>query len=321
MAVYTQVDDYALNDFLAGYDVGEAISFKGIAEGVENSNYLLETTKGRYILTLYEKRANPADLPYFLNLMEHLAAGGLSSPLPVRDKEGQALQELAGRPACLITFLSGVSLNHIAPDHCAALGTTLAQMHAIGESFSENRPNELSVQGWEGLARATKDEADKVYQGLADMISEEITFLKANWPQNLPTGTIHADLFPDNALFTGTSITGVIDFYFACTDLFAYDLAICINAWCFDEQHSFLPENAAKMVAAYQAAKGLTQEETDALPILCRGAAVRFLLTRLYDWLNPVKGAVVRAKDPLDYLKRLQFHQSAKAETYMAGAK
>lgn len=310
MAVYTQVDDQTLSEFLSGYEVGEAISFKGIAEGVENSNYLLETTKDRFILTLYEKRANPEDLPYFLNMMEHLADKGVPAPLPIHDKAGKALQTLAGRPACLISFLSGVSVTHTSENHCAALGAMLAHMHTAGQSFPEQRENDLSLQGWRDLVTQTADRADEVQAGLADAIRAEIDFLTANWPSALPTGTIHADLFPDNVLFTGNTITGVIDFYFGCTDMLAYDLAVCLNAWCFDETHSFVPGRAKRLIEMYDTYRPLEPGEIKALPLLARGAALRFLLTRLYDWLNPVEGAVVSPKNPLDYLKRLKFHQS-----------
>ncbi|MCJ9427626.1 homoserine kinase [Kordiimonas marina] len=312
MAVYTHVDDTTLAAFLDRYDVGQAVSFKGIAEGVENSNYLLETTKGRYILTLYEKRANPADLPYFLDLMEHLAAAGLPAPLPIHDKTGQALQELAGRPACLISFLTGVSVDHPSPNQCASLGAVLAGMHKATETFQETRPNDLALAGWKKLAEQTADRADEVEDGLSKLIADEIAFLEANWPKGLPTGTIHADLFPDNILFSGDRITGVIDFYFACTDMLAFDIATCINSWCFDEAHLFVPAKAKRLTELYDGHRPLSAAEIDALPILCRGSALRFLLTRLYDWLNPVPGAVVRAKDPREYLKKLNFHRAVR---------
>ncbi len=312
MAVYTQVDDQTLSNFLKQYNVGEATSFKGIAEGVENSNYLLTTTKGQYVLTLYEKRANPEDLPYFLNMMEHIAASGITAPLPIRDRASNALQTLAGKPACLISFLTGVSVDNLTDPHCAELGATLAKMHTSLANFAETRPNDLSVSGWEKLVAETVDKADTVAAGLSDLIREELSFLQENWPTNLVEGTIHADLFPDNVLFTNHDITGIIDFYFGCTDALAYDLAICVNAWCFDENHDFVPTRAKRMIEMYDAHRSLTPQELEAFPILCRGAAFRFLLTRLYDWLNPVEGAVVRPKDPLDYKKRLMFHRTAK---------
>lgn len=312
MAVYTHVDDRTLKTFLERYDVGKPLLFKGIAEGVENSNYLLETDKQRLILTLYEKRADPEDLPYFLNMMEHLADSGLPSPRPIRDKEGTALQKLLDRPTCLIEFVPGVSVDVPDEQHCASLGTMLAKMHTAFETFSGRRENDLSLCGWKKLAGLTVGRADEVQQGLQGEIEAEMSFLNGNWPSGLPTGTIHADLFPDNVLFTDHDITGLIDFYFGCTDIFAYDLAVCINAWCFDEEHRFVPEKAKRLVEMYDAARPMTGQEVEALPVLCRGAAMRFLLTRLYDWLNPVEGAVVRPKNPLDYLARLKFHQKIK---------
>ena len=310
MAVYTQVDNRTLSRFLDGYDVGTATSFKGIAEGVENSNYLLETNKARFILTLYEKRAKPEDLPYFLNLMEHIADKGLPAALPIHDRNDKALQTLMGKPACLISFLSGVSVEYITDTHCAAVGEKLAQMHLATADFQDIRPNDLSLDGWKTLAKNTATGADTVKDGLNSLISDELAFLSDSWPEDLPTGTIHADLFPDNVLFMDDRISGLIDFYFACHDTLLYDLAICINAWCFDENHTFIPVRAKRMVEMYDTIRPISQRELDALPILCRGAALRFLLTRLYDWLNRVEGAVVRVKDPLEYLHRLTFHQS-----------
>jgi len=312
MAVYTHVDDITLAAFLKGFDVGEAVSFKGIAEGVENSNYLLETTKAQFVLTLYEKRTKVADLPYFLNMMEHLADKGIPAPRPIHNKIGQALHTLAGKPACMISFLKGVSLSHPGEIHCAELGATLANMHTALSDYEVARPNQMSVTGWKELLDLTIGKADSVAHGLANTLQSEYDFLALNWPTGLPTGTIHADLFPDNVLVTSDKITGLIDFYFGCTDMLAYDIAICINAWCFDDKHQFIAPNAKRLTEMYDITRRLTPAELDALPILCRGAAFRFLLTRLYDWLNPVEGAKVSLKDPLDYLKRLEFHQQAK---------
>jgi homoserine kinase type II len=318
MAVYTHIDEQKLTSFLKRYNIGTPVSFKGIAEGVENSNYFLETqlndpvsaSLSRYILTIYEKRANPEDLPYFLNIMEHLAKNSLPSPLPILDKTGDALQTLSGKPACIISFLSGVSVDYPSANQCAALGTNLAQMHNALMSFDEKRENDLSLQGWNSLAKKTKNKADTVYPGLSNLIVNELEYLNGNWPKDLPQGTIHADLFPDNILFTGDKITGMIDFYFSCHDILAYDIAVCLNAWCFDEKHQFLHTHAKRLIETYDSYRSLTPQEINALPILSRGAALRFLLTRLYDWLNPVDGAVVRPKDPKDYIERLKFHQT-----------
>ena len=309
MAVYTHVNDTALAAFLQQYDVGQVTSFKGIAEGVENSNYFLQTTTGTFVLTLYEKRTNPENLPYFLAMMEHLADAGLPSPRPVRDRHGVALKTLEGRPACLISFLKGISVDAIGVEHCGAVGDMLARMHCALKDFTPERPNSLSLTGWQELAAATLPRADELQPGLAKLITDELACLTDNWPENLPSGTIHADLFPDNILFSGAEITGLIDFYFACSDSLAYDVAVCINAWAFDENHIFRPERAKRLSERYDIIRQLTGDELEALPLLCRGAALRFLLTRLYDWQNRVDGAVVSVKDPLDYVKRLKFHQ------------
>ena len=312
MAVYTHIDAEMLAEFLKGYDIGSPLVFKGIAEGVSNSNYFLQTDVARYILTLYEMRANTQDLPYFLDVMHHLAGDGLPCPLPVEDKKGIALQKLAGKGACIISFLDGVSVSHPTPDQCASVGKVLAEMHMSAESFASTRANDLSLSGWKDMADSVRDKADTITNGLAKLIDDEISYLQAHWPQDLPSGLIHADLFPDNVLFTGDKLTGIIDFYFACTDMYAYDIAICINAWCFDDEHAFQTSHAKRLTEMYDMFRSLTPAEVKALPILCRGAALRFLLTRTYDWLNPVSDALVSAKDPLEYVKRLKFHQQVK---------
>lgn len=312
MAVYTHIDAEMLADFLKGYDIGSPLAFKGIAEGISNSNYFLQTDVARYILTLYEMRANTHDLPYFLNVMHHLADAGLPCPLPVEDKKGIALQKLAGKDACIISFLDGVSVSHPTADQCASVGKVLAEMHVAAENFGDTRANDLSLSGWRDMADSVHDRADSIMPGLAKLIDDEIAYLQAHWPQNLPTGLIHADLFPDNVLFTGDKLTGIIDFYFACNDIFAFDIATCINAWCFDDEHIFQTSHAKRLTEMYDMYRPLTAAEVNALPILCRGAALRFLLTRIYDWLNPVSDALVSVKDPIEYVKKLQFHQQVK---------
>lgn len=310
MAVYTEVSVEDLDTFLKPYDVGGLISFRGIAEGVENSNYVLEAEKGRFILTLYEKRVNEADLPFFLGLMEHLQQRGINCPLPVRARDGQMLHRLAGRPAALITFLNGVSYRRPTPLHCAELGRTLAELHNAEQGFSLKRRNGLGLGDWRPLYNLERERADKVSHALVELLDGELDHLEANWPKDLPSGVIHADLFPNNVLFMGDRLTGVIDFYFACNDAFAYDLAICLNAWCFEADYSFNMTKGRAMIAAYRSARPLSAAEIEALPILCRGSAVRFLLTRLYDYLNVPPGALVKPHDPREYIKKLRFHQS-----------
>lgn len=309
MAVYTEVSVEDLGAFLEPYDVGGLVSFRGIAEGVENSNYVLEADKGRFILTLYEKRVNEADLPFFLGLMEHLQQRGINCPLPVRARDGKMLHRVAGRPAALITFLNGVSYRRPTPVHCAELGRTLAQLHLAGEGFSIARPNALGLSGWRPLYTLARGGAESVQHGLTDLIDRELVALEKDWPVDLPHGVIHADLFPNNVLFMGQKLTGVIDFYFACNDAFAYDLAICLNAWCFEADFAFNQTKSRALIAAYEAVRPLSMAEKAAMPLLCRGSALRFLLTRLYDYLNVPPGALVKPHDPKDYSKRLRFHQ------------
>ncbi|MBU1210264.1 MAG: homoserine kinase [Alphaproteobacteria bacterium] len=309
MAVYTEVNDEDLARFLELYEIGQLLSFKGIAEGVENTNYMLHTTSGSFILTLYEKRVETADLPFFLGLMEHLFERGVSCPLPVRDKAGNNLNQLSGRTAALITFLEGFCIKRPQPAHCAELGRMLARFHLAGRDFELTRQNALGPAGWAPLFSSFADEADTIATGLRDEIAGEIDWLSANWPQGLPEGVLHADLFPDNVFFIGDKLSGVIDFYFACNDVLSYDIAICLNAWCFEENYSFNATKARALLKAYSEVRPLTQAECGALPVFARGAALRFLLTRCFDWLNTPPGAILKPHDPLAYLRRLRFHQ------------
>lgn len=312
MAVYTEVSDEDLRSFIAQYDLGAVVSCKGIAEGVENSNYLLVTETGPFILTLYEKRVDPADLPFFLGLMEHLSARGVTCPLPVRGRDGEALRSLCGRPAVIVTFLAGMWPRRILPEHCAALGEGLARLHLAGADFPLRRANALSLDGWRTLHAATHGRADAVKPGLAAALAAELAELERCWPADLPCGVIHADLFPDNVFFRDGALSGLIDFYFACNDILAYDVAVCLNAWCFEADGSFNVTKARLMLASYMKVRPLSAAELEALPLLARGSALRFLLTRLYDWLNTPAGALVKRKDPLEYLHKLRFHQQVR---------
>lgn len=308
MAVYTTVSDDELTEFLSRYDLGEVLAFKGIAEGVENSNFLLQTEHGNHILTLYEKRVAPEDLPYFLALMRHLAANGVDCPLPIEACDGSALQSLCGRPAAIISFLEGLWPRRIHPFHCRELGEGLARMHLAGADFAMTRPNNLSIDGWRPLLEACGPRSDEVRPALFGELNEELGKLESEWPEELPQGVIHADLFPDNVFFRNERLTGFIDFYFACNDALAYDVAVCLNAWCFEPDGSFNITKAQQFLASYRAVRPLDERELLALPLLCRGAALRFLLTRLFDWLNHPPGAFVKPKDPLEYYRKLRFH-------------
>jgi homoserine kinase type II len=313
VAVYTDVAAEDLTAFLAGYDVGELLSYKGIAEGVENSNFLVHTSRGHFILTLYERRVAAGDLPFFLGLMEHLHARGITGPQPVKTKKGDVLGKVAGRPAAVITFLDGMWIRRPTPNHCTALGEALAKLHLAGLDFKKRRANALSVEGWRALYEKCCERANEVQRDLKPFIEKELEHLENVWPKSLPQGVIHADLFPDNVFFLGDKLSGLIDFYFACTDALAYDVAVCLNAWCFETDHSYNVTKGKALLAAYAAVRPLSAEEREALPLLARGAALRFLLTRLVDWFDVPAGALVRPKDPIEYYRKLRFHQAVKS--------
>lgn len=312
MAVYTDVSDDALSGFLAEYDIGSLVAFRGIAEGVENSNFSLRTTGGDFILTLYEKRVDPSDLPWFLGLMRHLADSGIGCPLPVRGTDGEALRMLCGRHAAITTFLPGVWPRRVQLAQCRALGEAMARLHLAGEGFTATRANALGPEAWRPLLERCRAQADEVQAGLAEELDRAASAILSAWPAGLPRGHIHADLFPDNVFFLDGYLSGIIDFYFACTDLYAYDIAVCLNAWCFDLDFSFNVTRARALLAGYSGVRTLGEDELLALPVLAQGAALRFLLTRLYDWLNTPEGALVTRKSPIDYLRRLRFHMGVK---------
>jgi homoserine kinase type II len=313
MAVYTEVSDEDLAGFIATFGVGELLSYKGIAEGVENTNYVVDTSAGRFILTLYEKRVARGDLPFFLGLMEHLANAGISCPTPVRDAEGCVLRELAGRPAALVTFLEGVWVRRPRPEHCFCVGRALAKLHIAGRSYPLKRSNALGPSGWGAVFGRFEGRADEIAPRLGAVIRGELDVLVPNWPKDLPGGVIHADLFPDNVFFRGPELSGLIDFYFACNDFFAYDIAVCLNAWCFEPDFSFNVTKSQALLKGYESARELDAMEFEALPMLARGAALRFLVTRGHDWLHTCEHALVKPHNPLEYLRRLRFHQTVKS--------
>jgi len=313
MAVYTDVAAEDLAPCLAGYDIGELWAYKGIAEGVENSNFLVHTSRGYFILTLYERRVAARDVPFFLALMEHLATRGITCPQPVKNRAGETLGKLAGRPAAIVTFLDGMWIRRASAPHCAALGEALARLHLAGADFPMRRENALSVAGWRQLYAACGERADEVQRDLKGALAEELDVLERVWPRGLPQGVIHADLFPDNVFFLGDKLSGLIDFYFACTNTLVYDVAICLNAWCFEVDHSYNVTKGRALLANYARVRALTAQEWEKLPLLARGAALRFLLTRLVDWLNVPPGALVRPKDPMEYVRKLRFHQKVKS--------
>ncbi len=310
MAFFTKLSSAEVAAFLAGYAIGTLVECDGITAGSENSNYRLRTTTGLYILTLYEKRVRVEDLPFFLDLMQHLDGVGIRCPKPIVGRDGEALRTLAKKRAAIFSFLDGHSVTVPEAWHCKALGTTLAEMHVACADFGGHRTNDLSVKGWQRDFAKCRTNADTVQEGMRETIERELEYLAAHWPTGLPAGVIHADLFPDNVFFVGDGVSGVIDFYFACNDLLAYDIAVCLNAWCFDNDRTFNFTKGERLLNAYAQVRPLQAEEKHLLPLLLRGAAMRFLITRLYDKLHP-KGTT--PKDPLAYLRRLAFHQGVKS--------
>jgi homoserine kinase type II len=314
VAVYTHVGDAQMHALVAEYDIGRLVKFCGIEQGVENSNYDVTTSRGRFVLTLFEKRVSRKDIPFFLGLMAHLAGKGLLSPQPVMGRDGKFSREVCGKAAILATFLPGAQRMTPSAEDCAKLGAFAAELHIAAADFELRRANDLGLAGWIRLAAKCASGADACAPGLSGLISEEIAFLQANWPKGLPAGDVHADLFPDNIFFEGERISGVIDFYFACTDFFAYDLAICLNSWAQTKGAWDAPRETA-LIGGYETRRALSPDERAAMPILLRGAALRFLLTRLHDFLHQVEGAVVRVKDPLEYRDLLLSHRAGRAWT------
>jgi homoserine kinase type II len=311
MAVYTDVSFEELERLLEQYDIGTPLSFKGIAEGIENSNFYLQTDRGAFFLTLYEKRVAAEDLPFFLGLMEHLAKSGVNCPLPVKTRDGRSLVSLNRRNAAIVTFLTGIALRRPDAAHCAAGAAALAELHKAGEGFVLSRANALGPGGWRPLAESIHG-ADSIEDGLTALINGSLEGIAAGWPRDLPSGVIHADFFPDNVLFVGNVVGGVIDFYFACNDSYVYDLAIMLNSWCFELDGSYNITKGQSVINAYRQQRPLSEAEIGALPVLMRGAALRFLLTRTYDWLNQDPTALVRPKDPREYSKKLRFHNKVR---------
>lgn len=312
MAVFTAITSDMLDAFMADYALPAVTAFSGIQAGVQNSNYRIRTDAADYILTLYEDTqtgVDPADLPFFLGLLQHLGGNGLSCPLPVQRRDGTLSGMLAGRPAALVSFLPGRSTITPKPPHCRAAGAALARLHLAGDGFALTRANGQGPANWHRLFATCRDSADTVMPGLADLMDSELARIEAGWPVDLPRGVIHADLFPDNVFFDGTEVSGLIDFYFACHDLLAYDLAIMLNAWCFEADVNFNITKARALLAGYQSVRPMSEDEIDALPLLAAGAAMRFLTTRLYDWLNRPEDAMVVPKNPMDYVRRLRFHR------------
>ncbi|HEX5262425.1 MAG TPA: homoserine kinase [Phenylobacterium sp.] len=311
MAVYTDITDEELAGLLADFDLGQALSLKGVAEGVENSNFLLETEAGRYFLTVYERRVRADDLPFFLELLRWIAGRGFPSATPIPDRQGNLLKTVRGKPCAIVSFLSGLSVRRPSAAHCREAGAGLAQLHLATEGFPGTRANDLGHAAWAPLFADLAGAAEALKPGLAATISSDLELLAGRWPKGLPEGVIHADYFPDNVFFTGGKFSGAIDFYFACVDALAYDIAVALNAWCFEPDGSFNITSARQLVAGYESRRPLSDIERSALPVLAHGAAMRFFLTRLHDWGATPSGALVRPKDPLEYERKLAIHRAS----------
>ncbi len=310
MAVYTEVSSGQLSDFLLAYDIGDLVFFRGIADGIQNSNFILQTSRATFILTLFEEPEIAEELPYFMALLDHLAQRGIPCPTPIHRRDGDLLGQLAGRPAAISSFLQGLSARRPTVAQCQALGAALARFHLAAQSFPHSRANDWHPPRWRQVLEACGTRLDEIRPGLRDAIAKEITSLAATWPPTgLPSGTIHADLFPDNVFFLDEKLTGLIDFYAACTEVLAYDVAVCLNAWCFEGDAAFNVTKSRALLRGYQAVRPLERSEIEALPRLARGGALRFLLSRARDWLHPPEGTLVHVKDPLEYWRKLRFHQ------------
>ncbi len=310
MAVYTDITDAELEGFLAEFDLGEALSCKGIAEGVENSNFLVETTRGRFILTIYERRVRAEDLPYFLTMMQWLAQHGFPCAEPMAGRDGAIQRSIRGKPAALVQFMNGLSVRRPTAAHCREAGEGMAWLHQASAGFPGRRFNDLGHTVWPQMFARLEGEAEHLKPGLGRMIAEDVAAISAAWPEDLPSGTVHADLFPDNVFFQNGKFAAAIDFYFACDDALAYDIAVALNAWCFEPDGSFNVTSARALIAGYERRRPLSAAEKAALPILARGAALRFFLTRLNDWRSTPEGALVKPKDPLEYERKLAVHRA-----------
>jgi len=317
VAVYTHLTAEDLAALIADYEVGELVSAKGIAEGVSNSNWLIETSTGRFILTMYERRIDPADLPFFLGLLDHLAAKDCPVPRTIHDRSGAAYRTIDGKAVALIEFLPGVSIDRPRPNQAKAVGEALAGIHLAAADYAGERANAMGMAAWRAMLTDCGDEGlASIDAALPRLVNEELGHLEAHWPRSLPRSVIHADLFPDNVLMLGDRVSGLIDFYFACTDITAYDLAVTHAAWCFGRDGKFRPEVAAALMAGYERARPLSAEERAALPILARGAAMRFLASRAYDWLHTPPDALVTRKDPMAFARRLEFYAERGDEAF-----
>ena len=315
MAIYTKVPKDELIEFFSKYNLGKIERYHGIKEGIENTNYFIQTNKNKFILTIYEKRVQEKDLPFFMSLMRNLFDANFKSPEPIINKNGSYITEIVGKKAAVISFINGSSKKNLTPENCKEVGLETAKMHLITKNLVAKRKNELSLDSWKEIYKNVKEACFKIHPQLSKIIEKNLIELEKNWPRNLPTGIIHADLFPDNIFFNKNKFNGIIDFYFSCNDFYAFEIAVCLNALCFEgtkENLSFNVTKAKKFIDGYSKIRKISDDEKNSLKILSQGAALRFLLTRVFDYINLKKGAIVKIKDPIEYLKRLEFHNNVK---------
>ena len=315
MAIYTKLSENNLIEFFLKYNLGKLLNYKGIQEGIENTNYFIQTDKGKFILTVYEKRVEEKDLPFFMGLMKNLFDANFPSPKPIINKNGNYVTEISGKKAAVVSFLDGSAKENLNPNDCHKVGVQAAKLHLITKNLTGKRENKLSVNSWRKIYKKVQKDCSKIHPNLTKTIEKNLDEIENNWPKNIPSGIIHADLFSDNIFFKDNKLTGIIDFYFSCYDFYVFEIAICLNALCFEGQKenlSFNVTKAKKFIDGYSSIKKLTEEEKKSLKILCQGAAMRFLLTRVFDYVNLIEGALVKIKDPIEYLKRLEFHNSVK---------
>jgi len=321
MAVYTKLEKEEINNILLNYKLGKLKNFEGIKEGIENTNYFIETEKGKYILTIYERRVKDTDLPFFSSLMVELSKNGFNCPKPISNKDNNYISDIKNKKFMIVGFLEGQSKKNLTPMECKIVGSQIAKLHQITKNFKFFRTNDLSVKSWRSIFSQVKNKCNKIHPELPKLIEANLTSIEKEWPKNLPSGIIHADLFSDNIFFKNNKFSGFIDFYFSCNDFYAFEIAICFNALCFDgvkQNLSFNVTKAKKLMEGYNEVRKITKDEKIAIKVLSQGAALRFLLTRVFDYINTVDDAVVKIKDPEEYLKRLEFHKNAKSyEDYL----
>ena len=316
MAVYTKYNQDEIDEILSNYDLGKLETFKGIEEGIENTNYFISTKNKKYILTVYEKRVKSKDLPFFSKLMSFLDKANFKCPVPILNKKKETITNYNGKELMVVSFLEGKAKQNLSPTNCESIGVEVAKMHEITKNFKLKRDNDLSIKSWRGLFETVKDQCSQIHKDLPKLISENLNDVEKKWPSDLPKGIIHADLFHDNIFFLKNEFSGIIDFYFSCEDYFAFEIAVCFNALCFEgvkENLSFNVTKAKKFIDGYSSIRKLSDQEKANIKVLSQGASLRFLLTRVFDALNTVEGAMVKVKDPIEYLKRLEFHKKSKS--------